>query len=202
MICNTENYKGYTIALHYDEDAESPREWDNVFTMACWHRRYNLGDIHNDDSLIPKIRRMKYAWPLYLYDHSGITISMGAFSDPWDSGQVGWIYATVDKLRHELGRNFTPEKAKQMAEAEVAEYDKYIRGEAYFIEILKDGETIDTVGGYLGAEYAWEEGRSMVDGEIDHQEREHQEQVKAWKRKHQEQVKVWIRNHVPLEKRV
>ena len=31
--------------------------------------------------------------PLYLYDHSGITMNTCGFSCPWDSGQVGWIYA-------------------------------------------------------------------------------------------------------------
>lgn len=25
----------------------NPREWDNLGTMVCWHRRYNLGDPHN-----------------------------------------------------------------------------------------------------------------------------------------------------------
>ncbi len=26
---------------------ESPREWDNLGHMICWHRLYNLGDEHN-----------------------------------------------------------------------------------------------------------------------------------------------------------
>jgi len=29
-----------------DMNPESPREWDNVGTMVCSHRRYNLGDEH------------------------------------------------------------------------------------------------------------------------------------------------------------
>lgn len=41
--------------------------------------------------------------PLYLYDHSGITISTGPFSCPWDSGQVGWIYAPKDTFRKATG---------------------------------------------------------------------------------------------------
>jgi len=39
--------------------------------------------------------------PLYLYDHSGITMSTGKFSCPWDSGQVGWIYCTIEKAMEE-----------------------------------------------------------------------------------------------------
>jgi len=33
------------LEIHLDDGtAESPREWDNLGTMVCWHRRYNLGD--------------------------------------------------------------------------------------------------------------------------------------------------------------
>lgn len=37
----------YTLTVEYDDYAESPREWDNICTMVCWHRRYDLGDYHN-----------------------------------------------------------------------------------------------------------------------------------------------------------
>lgn len=32
------------IRIEHDQDAESPREWDNRGTMVCWHGRYKLGD--------------------------------------------------------------------------------------------------------------------------------------------------------------
>ena len=32
------------LQIHPDIDPMSPREWDNACTMACWHRRYTLGD--------------------------------------------------------------------------------------------------------------------------------------------------------------
>lgn len=38
-------YKGYTIEVYIDDDPLNPRtEFDNMGTMVCWHRRYNLGD--------------------------------------------------------------------------------------------------------------------------------------------------------------
>ena len=46
--------------------------------------------------------------PLYLYDHSGITMNTTGFSCPWDSGQVGWIYADADCIKKEYGK-VTPE---------------------------------------------------------------------------------------------
>ncbi|OPX89466.1 MAG: hypothetical protein A4E53_01543 [Pelotomaculum sp. PtaB.Bin104] len=33
--------------FHDDCNAESPRDWDNLGTMICFHRRYNLGDPHD-----------------------------------------------------------------------------------------------------------------------------------------------------------
>jgi len=59
--------------------------------------------------------------PLYLYDHSGITMNTTGFSCPWDSGQVGWIYADADCIKKEYGK-VTPEtinKARTVMNGEV-----------------------------------------------------------------------------------
>ena len=49
----TETYKGWTIEIHLDDDGESPREWDNLGTMACWHRRSSLGDVKETNRYSP-----------------------------------------------------------------------------------------------------------------------------------------------------
>lgn len=46
-MVHEEDYKGYTIKIYHDEDAESPRDWDNLGEMVCFHRRYNLGDCNH-----------------------------------------------------------------------------------------------------------------------------------------------------------
>lgn len=44
------DYKEHEIKVFYDECADSPRNWDNVATMACWHRGYRkLGDVSTND---------------------------------------------------------------------------------------------------------------------------------------------------------
>src|SRR3990167_995153 len=86
------------IELHQDELMESPRGWDNLGTMVCFHSRYRLGDSHNFES--PKdfqeqiTEEAHVILPLYLYDHSGLAINTTGFHCPWDSGQVGFIYVS------------------------------------------------------------------------------------------------------------
>ena len=70
--------------------------------------------------------------PLYLYDHSGITMSTGPFSCPWDSGQVGFIYADILKEHDEKAWTArVREKAEKILRSEVKEYDQFIRGDVY-----------------------------------------------------------------------
>ena len=102
--------------------------------------------------------------PLYLYDHSGITMNTTGFSCPWDSGQVGWIYADKEKVEKEYGE-VTPEtmeKARRLLEGEVKEYDCYISGQCYGFQLFKDEEEIDSCWGFLG------ELRDVQDAVKDH----------------------------------
>lgn len=111
----------YEFTLSKDEDPENPREWDNIGTMVYAHGRYTLGDKqeYNSDDVLTNIAddlgidtdafnegemdEQEVILPLYLYDHSGITMNTTGFSDRWDSGQVGFIYASKQKLIDETG---------------------------------------------------------------------------------------------------
>lgn len=122
MLVKCVEQDGVRLSLHTDEYASSPREWDNLGTMVCLHRRYTLGDEQAQNTeeyesweqwLEGEVFKPNggkdevVALPLYLYDHSGITMSTGSFGhiDPqrWDWGQVGWIWATKQRLREETG---------------------------------------------------------------------------------------------------
>jgi hypothetical protein len=140
----------YRLQIIQDEDPESPREWENLGTMICWHRRYNLGDpdesknysdsqdlmAHLADEDYDDLYNRYYdrcpkdwSWeqksdaahekarerinkkvlkdyvilPLYLYDHSGISMNTSGFSCGWDSGQVGFIYCERSRFIKETG---------------------------------------------------------------------------------------------------
>ena len=136
----------YVLKISQDVDAESPREWDNLTTMVCSHKRYNLGDKHlydtDDYDGWDELRKafeadndVLLARPLYLYDHSGgITIKTTPFSNGWDSGQVGWVFITRDQLEL-LG---SPEdKLEKLLESEVETYDQFLTGEVYGFNLVK-----------------------------------------------------------------
>src|SRR5271166_4140206 len=96
-------HNGFTVRIYYDPSPFDPRENDNLVTLACWHRRANLGDEQIEGGTTPKelIKRVRASGgkviailPLYLYEHSGMTMNTTGFSCRWDSGQVGWAYIT------------------------------------------------------------------------------------------------------------
>ena len=90
--------------------------------------------------------------PLYLYDHSGITMSTSPFSCPWDSGQVGWIYCTPDAISKNFGSlsKENIEKAISILEAEVKCYDRFLCGDCYGFRLYEGGEELDSCWGFLG----------------------------------------------------
>jgi len=90
--------------------------------------------------------------PLYLYDHSGITMNTGGFSCSWDSGQVGWIYADIDMIKNNYGE-VTPEtvvKAESLLESEVKEYDYYLTGQCYGFKLYEGDKEKESCWGFLG----------------------------------------------------
>ena len=95
--------------------------------------------------------------PLYLYDHSVLSISTSSFIGraqhaEWDSGQVGVIYATRDMIQKEFGaiNPETLEKARKLLVAEVESYDLYLRGICFGYRLFEDADEIDACWGFLG----------------------------------------------------
>ena len=109
------------------------------------------------------------ALPLYLYDHSGLTMATIPFSCPWDSGQVGCIVVGTEKVLKEWKRKKMSKglrkKAFTVLQGEVETYDQYLRGEVYGYEIEKDGEFQDSCWGYFGdpQEYMLSECKRIID---------------------------------------
>ncbi len=142
------------LTVYHDDSAESPRSWDNLSKMVCFHGKYNLGDSHDykqdNYSSWEELKKdiedredVAIILPLYLYDHSGITISTSSFSCRWDSGQIGWVFITKKAARENFNIQRIGKKIREKLEknilAEVEEYDQYLQGNiyGYLLEELK-----------------------------------------------------------------
>lgn len=156
----------WLLRISRDEDAENPRSWSNLGMMVCWHRRYRLGDRHDfagPDDLWDYLEQEGGAeravvLPLYLYDHSGLRMSVRPFGDPWDSAQVGWIVAPASRIRVEyrvkrIGPRIRRE-VEDVLRGEVEVYDLWLRGEVYGYQLYRclrrKPELVDSCWGFYG----------------------------------------------------
>jgi len=226
----TIKYKGYKIKTYYDENGESPREWDNLGTIAYNHSRYNLGEEKIDDPIdwlsslldIEKEELYEIAekngidtysnemlshlfdlakdqmviMPLYLYDHSGLTISTSGFSCSWDSGQVGYNYCTLEKAIenwilpkdstwdtlmddwHYKGQKVSLRDATiRVLEGEIETFDQFLTGDVYGYD-----SGIHSCWGFYGEEGYKDmiaEAKSEIDYEIIKKRKEYQSKLKT-----------------------
>lgn len=175
---------GKKVVVLQDIDPSDPREWDTLGVMACFHKRYTLGDSHeyikDDYGSWEEFRHQLVLdgavnlRPLYLYDHSGISISIGSFIGraqhaEWDSGQVGYIYTTEKALRD---NGLTLEDADRILEGEVETYDSYLTGQVYgyIVETQSTCESCshtethneDSCWGFYSVEEALAEGMAVA----------------------------------------
>lgn len=177
--------KKYELVIEHDNDPMNPRiEWDNITTMICFHKRYDLGDktdykssnFNSWDELKEQIEsdyKVLFIKPLYLYDHSGITISTSPFGCQWDSGQVGWVFIHEKQLNLMCGKDFErgEEKLNCITDNEVKTYDEYLTGEVYQYKVY-EVETCDKghehktlvecCGNYFSEEECENEGKSVI----------------------------------------
>lgn len=157
-------YKGFTIEIYHDNDAEDPKNAVDMFgTFSCHHKKYNLSS--KDDRFKGEPERLKkylsiktgapLFLPIYMLDHSGIIIRTTPFNDPWDSGLIGYIYVHKAKICREYNistiHKKTREKVMTILQSEVEMMNDYITGNVYGY-MVKDpeGEHVDSCWGFYG----------------------------------------------------
>jgi len=127
--------------------------WERLFSYTGSADRANfLIDNKVSDMVDRAVSSGYLILPIYLYDHSGITISVGPFACPWDSGQAGWIICDNETIDKDF--NGDRDLAEKALRAEVKLYDDYLTGNVYgFIVEEWDGETwehVDSCFGFFG----------------------------------------------------
>ncbi len=139
---------------------------------AHWERVDDTGDGDGSEVMM-----------LWLYDHSGITMSTGSFdhidSDRWDSGPVGYYYVTREKIIEEYGDDSkeSREKARKCMQQEVELYDNYLTGEVYGY-VIEDYMINESCWGYYGDDglrfdgveaYMITDAKGVIDSAIKHE---------------------------------
>lgn len=151
QIDDPETFLGELAGLDFDDEFGNRlhRVWDWVTTR--YGRGWETGVVFDYytietaararfDKLVKAALEEFIILPLYLYDHSGITISCHPFSCSWDSGQVGYAVLTKQEIDSEFGGD--REKAEAYLRATVKTYDDYLTGSVYgyTIEPADDNE--------------------------------------------------------------
>lgn len=166
------------LELYYDGDMrENPLEY-SFCAVDLFHRReecwvgsdYNWSDYKgfrdkytdpNDESYVRSLKELRrkggVVLPVYCYQHGNITFRCSSFSDPWDSGQVGYAYMTTEQIS-ELGWPKGKRGRKAAAEEHIRRMvglmAAYANGDIYGFSIFdKDGEFVDGCGGYYDSHY-------------------------------------------------
>lgn len=160
---------GFRVEVEHDDISENPRkEWDNAATIAlASSSRYDFGD---EELSVEEMRDIAKSTdyiclPVYAYIHSGITISTGGFSCPWDSGQLGIVYISKADALKEWGtgvkKRISPKmlaRVREYLKGEVETLDHYLTGQVYGYRVYgpedADGEReeMDSCWGFYGDE--------------------------------------------------
>lgn len=177
MIYETIEYRGYTIKIMYDTNAESPREWDNLGTIYSNCRDYNPDGHDIDELLNDKELSVDHVWvKVYAYMHGGITIRCTPFNCVWDSGVFGFIVTSKEKAMKYCGFDKWGEEEEKKVESilvgEIETLNDYYTGSVYGFSILKEDEMIDSCYGYYG-DGALKELEAECKGIIDNIAREY-----------------------------
>lgn len=183
-MSETIEYKGHIIIIERDDDCESPRTWDNLGTLVCFHKRYDFGDKGHHysfpEELMAHIKESESVWlPVFLFDHSSLRMSCQDFNDRWDSGQIGAIFVTREKIIKEYGDDSAKNRAIALKclKGEIETMNQYLSGEVYWYSIKKnpsasdtgslfeeeEAEEIDSCSGFFGIDHCRTEAKSSVD---------------------------------------
>lgn len=171
--------KRFEVTVEDDMNPIDPRMNDNMGVLIAYHKRYNLGDykfnkMHkaaaDDCSNWAEFERYlreshdaAVILPVYMYDHSGVCLSVDPYEDKWDSGRLGLIYCTNAMIKNEysvdeVSLDLVLQVENRLKE-EVKDYSSHLSGEIYHyvieeIEVCNLGHEHRTVVDSCGSYYS------------------------------------------------
>lgn len=149
---------GRIVEIVYDGYCYDPlKEFDRLETIITTDNRYFTGDEIIDDDWEEKRKEIEdeggIVLPLYMLAHSIIHLSLDPFVDRWDSGCVGFVYVTREKLDDEY-KGYTLEMAQECAqkciEGDIKLINAYLEGNVYGIRMIdENNQEMDAIYGVI-----------------------------------------------------
>jgi hypothetical protein len=162
---------GNFLVVRLDDDQTGPREGDTVgiLTTRGSHKNYDFTDKNaapisvtdygswdEFDKALKEEYGAVIVIPVYMYEHSGLRMSTASFNDKWDSGRIGTIYTTKERIKEFYGHvdSESMKKARATLREEIQVMDLWVSGEVYTLSIRSpEGDILDgPVGGFYGKE--------------------------------------------------
>lgn len=129
------------------------------------------------------------AVPLFVYEHSGITMRTGGLvwlakegikpsdtesrerfavdTDGWDTSFVGFVVVREEHIAEAMGTDWkkylTPEWVSEAVNGEVEEYARYLEGDCYGYVVADNTPFNDSCWGFIGFKYAKEQANEAAE---------------------------------------
>lgn len=161
------------LVIRYDDDAQSPREWDNLGYFITVDSRHHSPDRNEDmlsivrdtgetasscDDHMRLIKRECTArlgekvvaiYPVTKYEHSAVTYSLGS-KHGFDHSNNGF-YIVTDKTQKVCGTD--KKRFEECIKGELETYNQWINGEVFRFTLYdENGELEDSCSGFYDME--------------------------------------------------
>jgi len=159
MIKKIIDWIEYKLVVCNDDCPESPREWDNIWTLVTAHRKFSWDEelSHDCESIDEAFEEhLKNKWltiddiyyhRVYLMDHSWWSVRTTPFWCRWDSWHLWYIYVSIKKATDELIINeweTLESKSLRVLNSEIETLDNYLQWNVYeFIIESREVKEID-----------------------------------------------------------
>lgn len=137
-----------------DEYPKNPID-DTIFNWVTAHRRYTIGNINfnsrNELQDYIEAHKDEIEWSekhglyhtIFMYDHSGIVLYLdGEGYHDWDYGQIGFIFASPEDIKHTFGWSEITKKRiailQDMLEKEFQALKNYAEGNTYMLYCIDE----------------------------------------------------------------
>ena len=157
----------WQLKIGYDEYSESPRKDYNIGKILCFPNKYIKNELElpyeydekfkesrNLNEIEEMLTKLGYIHErICVYDHSGVSIYLGTPCCRWDSCYIGWYCVSREEVKKQYGvKRLVKQrvnKVKKLMNTEIRTYNNWINGNVYWYELSKNGEVIDSCGGFI-----------------------------------------------------